>query len=208
LGEHELFINDFPSILRIGMVLGSTHMLIAKFPAVLAGILFMSSVSAQAMEFADRPGIAVASSLPAIQVASVGDLARRQIHQPKSLLGTDEKTMAIVNSILAMLAEPEGPGRLSAEFSADVKASGVKFEFGPGELASWLKPTATAVAMKFEDRRRPITARFKALTTISSKITDHHIFTSSLAKVKPPVGLHVRPGAMKVAGEALHRGTD
>ena len=69
--------------------------------------------------------------------------------------------MAIVNSILAMLAEPEGPGRLSAEFSADVKPSGVKFEFGPGELASWLKPTATTVAMKFEDRRRPITALIK-----------------------------------------------
>lgn len=172
-------------------------MLMVKVPAVLAAVLFMASVSAQAMEFADRPGIAVASSLPAIQVASVGDLARRQIHQPKSLLGTDEKTMAIVNSILARLAEPEGPGRLSAEFSAVVKPSGVKFEFGPGELASWLKPTATTVAMKFEDRRRPITA-------ISIKNADRQ-FTSSVARAKTPFGLHVRPDAVEVAWEALHR---
>ncbi len=183
-------------------------MLIAKVSAVVAAVLFMSSVSAQAMEFADRPGITVTSSLPAIQVASVGDLARRQIHQPKSLLGTDEKTMAIVNSILARLAQPEGPGRLSAEFSAVVKPSGVTFEFGPGELASWLKPTATAVAMNFKDRRRPITSEVKTLTTISIKNADHHIFTSSLARAKPPFGLHIRPGAVKVAGEALHRGTD
>ena len=34
-------------------------MLMAKVPAVLAAVLFMSSVSAQAMEFADRPGIVV-----------------------------------------------------------------------------------------------------------------------------------------------------
>jgi hypothetical protein len=214
--EHELFVNDFPSILRIGMVLGSTHMLMVKVPAVVAGILFMSSVSAQAMEFADRPGIAVdvARSVPATRPIFSDDYSRRQINLHDILLlgpvagqklGDRPRPISLVRIRVTRGMSENRPGRLSAEFSAVVKPSGVKFEFGPGELASWLKPTATAVAVNFEDRRRPISARFKSLTTVNSNIADHHIFTSSFARVKPPVGLHVRPGAMKVAGEALHR---
>src|SRR5687767_15076232 len=87
----------------------SSHMMNRKISALVAAVMVMTSVSAQAMEFADRPRVLV-RSVPAVQASLVGDLARRQIHQPKSLLGTDKGTMAILNSIFELLAAAEGPG--------------------------------------------------------------------------------------------------
>jgi hypothetical protein len=177
-------------------------MLILKVPAVIAAVLFMSSVSAQAMEFADRPGVTfdVVSAGKAIQVTQSDDCSRRQIHKLNVLL-TSARTKLVgrPGTILNVIQNSERPGRLSAEFSNVDKRSGFRFEYGPGELASWLKPTATAVAMKFEDRPGPSTARFKTLAAVSG---DSHILTSSLAKPKPPVGVHVRPSAFCVGSIA------
>lgn len=154
----------------------------AKVSAVIAAVLFMSSVSAQAMEFADRPGMPVVRSMPTLQVTS--DLARRQINQPKSLLGSDEKAMAILDSIFALLAEPEGPGRLSAEFSPVVVDSG-NFERRPIMIGSRMNDAIRRAAMRFEDRPRHAVTR---------KFVDH-IVTSSVRKSKVPFGLHSRPSA-------------
>ena len=162
-------------------------MLNAKVAAVIAAVLVMSSVSAHAMEFADRPGMTVVSSMPALQVTSVGDLARRQINEHKSLLGTDAGTMGIVNSILALLAEPKGSGRLSAEFSP-VAVNHGNFEHRPIMVGSSIKVTIGRSAMRFEDRPGLATVR------LTNKAVDQ-IVTSSVRKTKAPFGLHSRPNA-------------
>jgi hypothetical protein len=154
-------------------------MLNGKISALVAAVLVMTSASAQAIEFADRPGMPVVSSMTALQTPSVGDLTRRQIHQPKSLLGTDERAMAILNSILA-LAAPEGPGRLSAEFSQVVSDTG-NFELRPIMIGSSIKYTVRHAAMRFEDRPGP---------AITSKLVDQ-IVTSSV-KTKASFGRHNR----------------
>ncbi len=159
-------------------------MLNAKVSAVVAAVLVMSSASVQAMEFGDRPGMSVVSSSPTVQVASVGDLARRQIGQPKSLLGIDEQTLGIVNAILATSAATEGPGRLSAEFSAVAVSSG-DFEHRPIMIGSRIKDTVKRAAMRFENRPGP---------ALSGKIVDR-IITSSMKKLKAPVELHDQSNA-------------
>lgn len=166
-------------------------MLKAKVSAICAAVWVMCSVSAQAMEFGDRPGMTVVSSMPALQVASVGDLARRQINQSKSLLGTDERTMAILNSIFTLLAEPEGPGRLSAEFSPVVVPSG-NFEHRQIMIGSRIKNTIGRAATSFEDRPGPAAAGLP--TAVTTKLVDV-IVTSSVRKTKTPFGLHSRPNA-------------
>jgi len=104
-------------------------MLIAKVPAVVAAVLFMSSVSAQAMEFADRPGpiaenVTSALAIRAIQSEELADRPRPNLRQVWVAQGTFQTKL----------------GRLSAEFSAVAKSSRMKFEYGPGEVSSWLKP--------------------------------------------------------------------
>src|SRR5215217_3929105 len=75
------FVNDFCAILPIGMVLGSSHMVIIKVSTALAAILFVSSVSAQAMQFADRPGLIseMAGASAASHAMRSDDCSRRQI---------------------------------------------------------------------------------------------------------------------------------
>lgn len=155
-------------------------MLIAKVSAVVAAVLVMSSVSAHAMEFADRPGTRVANSMPVLEVSSEGDLARRQIHHPKSLLGTDKRTRDILESIVGLLAEREGPGRLSAEYSPFVVDFG-NFEHRPIMIGTTAKVATSRAAMKFEDRPR-------------HTVVDQ-IVTSSVRKSTVPFGLHRRPSA-------------
>lgn len=169
-------------------------MLNTKVTAVIVAVLALSSVSAQAMEFADRPGMAVVSSKPALQLASEGDSARRQINQRKSLLGADEGTMAIVNSILAGTPVTEGPGRLSAEFSPIAVNLG-NFEHRPVMIGSRIKGTVKRAAMRFEDRPGP---------ALNGKTMDR-IATSSVRRPKVPFGLHERPNAAEFASEASRR---
>jgi hypothetical protein len=170
------------------MVLGSFHMLIAKVPAAIAATLFLSSFSAQAMEFADRPGItfdAVSSlSMP------TDDYSRRQIDKLNIFLPVPvaetkliERPKPISNVIPTKLSQSEiRPGRLSAEFSAVAETSAMRFEYGPGLASSWLKPTATHIGMKVDYHPGPIANLFPTLAAVN--ITDHG-HTSSLTKTIP-----------------------
>ena len=63
-------------------------MSILRVPAVMAAVLFMSSVSAQAMEFADRPGVTfdVVGASSATRAMLTDDCSRRQINTYSILL--------------------------------------------------------------------------------------------------------------------------
>ena len=151
--------------------------------AVFAAVAIMSSVSAQAMEFGDRPGL---SSIGAIEIASVGDISRRQIGK-STAHGIDERTgLIILNTILAKFNETEGPGRLSAEFVlANARTQ------SHSDRPSWTStgrvqygPTVWA--------------------TVRTKTADR-IVTSSVRKTTIPYGLHRRPNAATFASGPLHR---
>jgi hypothetical protein len=174
-------------------------MVIAKVPAVVAAVLFMSSVSAQAMEFADRPGT---SSTGSIKIASVGDMSRRQIRQP-NILGRDRRTgLVVLNSILVNSNEGERPGRLSAEFIPIVSDG---LEYMPVRTSKGrVRYCPTSAAMRFEDRPGFAGARLGAQTTAGNTIADR-IVTSSVRKAKVPFGLHNRPSAKEFASEIFHR---
>jgi hypothetical protein len=232
-------------------------MLISKVPAVFAAVLFMSSVSAQAMEFADRPGMTfdVVSSLPAIHFILIDDYSRRQINnlnillpltvaqtrlavRPKlisnvistKLVQSDrpgrlsaefstasksigikvayrpwivssrinarlvERPKLVSNVIPTKLFQSDRPARLSAEFSAVTKGSGIKFGHRPWMVSSPIKLIATPAAMSFED---PISSRFRILAALKIKSEDRRTFTSSLTKIKTPYGAHVRPSSVE-----------
>jgi hypothetical protein len=166
-------------------------MLNAKVTAVVAAVLVMSSVSAQAIEFGDRPGIPVVRSMQAVQVTSAGDLARRQIDQPKSLLGADRQTMVILNSIFSLLSETEGRGRLSAEFSQ------VAVDFGNFERRTVMSgrkiKDISRRSITFADRPGLATARINP-ATLTDKLVDR-VVTSSVRSVKASFGRHSRPKA-------------
>jgi hypothetical protein len=166
-------------------------MLIVKVPAVVAVVLFLSSVSAQAMEFADRPGLNSAriSSPAAIRALLTDDCSRRQINNRNVLLPPPvtwtklaDRPSSISNRIQIPVAQAIRPGRLSAEFSTIARGPGIKFEYGPGVASGWLKPTATRTAMKFEHRPGPISHRFITSAAGSIKVRDRDDFTSSLTK--------------------------
>jgi hypothetical protein len=173
-------------------------MSIVKVPAVIAALLFLSSASAQAMEFADRPGLApkIINSLSAIPGTQTDDYSRRQINNHNVLLADTaplaklaDRPGPVSNLIRTNLSQSEDrPGRLSAEFSGVSVGSGIKFEHRPWMVSSRSKAITTRAAMRFEDRPGPMSNRFTA---------DHRGFTSSLAKTKTPFGLHVRPGAVE-----------
>ena len=132
-------------------------MLIAKVPAVIAAVLFMSSVSAKAMEFADRPGpISEITSALAVRAIQSEERSHRQINNENILHSVSVEWMKLADrprpisnfkQVWVVQAKIQNrPGRLSAEFSAVAKGSRMKFEYGPGDVTSWLKPTASPIA--------------------------------------------------------------
>jgi len=160
-------------------------MLLVKVPAVAAVVLFLSSVSAQAMEFADRPGLmsAMISSPAATRALLSDDCTRRQINNRSVLLPASvtwtklaDRPHSISTPIRMPAAEAILPGRLSAEFSAVAKGPGIKFEYGPGVASGWLKPTAAYIAG-------------------GSKTGDPDDFTSSVTKTTIPSGIEHREGS-------------
>lgn len=179
-------------------------MLIVKVPAVVAVVLFLSSVSAQAMEFADRPGLnsAMISSPAAIRALLTGDCSRRQINNrnvllPPSVTWTKlaDRPSSIANRTQIPVAQAIRPGRLSAEFSSVARKPGIKFEYGPGLASGWLKPSATHIAMKFEHRPGPISNRFITSAAGSIRVGDRDDFTSSLTKTTILPGIERREGS-------------
>jgi hypothetical protein len=178
------------------MVLGSSHMVIVKVPTVLAAILFVSSVSAQAMQFADRPGLIseMVGASAACHVLRSDDCSRRQIANGGILLSAllsapvtatklSDRPRPISSRIRIAAAETifeTRPGRLSAEFSAVAKSYGMKFEYGPGLESGWIKAAATRTAMSVG--HRPAN-RVTAWVVGSIKVGNRDDFTSSLTYV-------------------------
>jgi hypothetical protein len=74
---------------------------------------------------------------------------------------------------------------ISAEFSAVAKSSRMRFEYGPSEVSSWLKPTETRIALKASHHRSPIGNLFPSWAAINIKFADRG-FTSSLTKINIP----------------------
>jgi hypothetical protein len=163
-----------------------------KVPTALAVMLFISTVSAQAMQFADRPGLiseGVSSSAAARALPS-DDCLRRQITDRHVLLshpvaGTKlaDRPRPISNRIRIAAAEmmfETRPGRLSAEFSAVAKSHGMRFEYGPGMASGWLKAAADRTAIRFE--HRPAN-RFTKWAAGSIKVRNRDDFTSSVTRM-------------------------
>jgi hypothetical protein len=178
-------------------------MLIVRVPAVVAAVLFMSCVSAKAMEFADRPGMTldVISSLPAVRLILNDDYSRRQINNLNILLPTTltqtrqvERPKPVSNIIPAKLSWSDRPGRLSAEFSAVNKKFGIKFGHRLWMASSSIKPTAKPPAISFED---PTLSRFRILAALKIRSEDRRGFTSSLAKINTAYNTHTPPSSVE-----------
>jgi hypothetical protein len=190
--ERELFVNDFHAILCTGTWFQEfLIMVILKVQAVMAAVLFMS-VSADAMEFADRPGTMFELSAPrAIRSMPADDCLRRQIDSHVILLPAQAaerkfsdrpRPVSRVPVRLSATMSGDRRGRLSAEFSAIARGSVIRFEHWAGVVSSRLGPIPAPTAMRFENRPGPILNRFKALAAVSNKFADRRGFTSSLVK--------------------------
>jgi hypothetical protein len=145
-------------------------MVIAKASTALAAILFISSVSAQAMEFAERPGpiSEMVSSSKAARALPSDDCLRRQL-----------SNLNVLSALATGTKLADRPSPISPR---------IRFEYGPGPASSWLKPVA-ATAITFEVRPGPIPNRLTASTARGIKAGD---FTSSLTKAT--ILYAIRPG--------------
>jgi hypothetical protein len=179
-------------------------MLILKAPAIIAAVLLMSAVSAKAMEFADRPDLVSRVSIPStVRSMPSVDHLRRQIDNhvillPVAAAGTKlaDRPRPISNLIHARVARMifrDRPGRLSVEFSAVSKDSGIRFENRPSQVSNHFDPTATHTAMRFEDRPG-----------------DRSGFTSSLSKAPTPLAIRTTRGveSWRSRTGAQHRNVD
>jgi hypothetical protein len=166
-------------------------MVIIKVSTALAAILLVTSVSAQAMQFADRPGLiseTVRASAASRAVRS-DDRSRRQIARdvllsaPVTATKLADRPRPISNRIQIAVTEvmiDTRPGRLSAEFSAVARSYGMRVEYGPGMASGWVEAAATHTAMKFD---HPPTNRFTAWAAGNIKVGNRDDFTSSLTNV-------------------------
>jgi hypothetical protein len=207
--DGELLINYFGAILRIAWLGEFLTMLIAKVPAVVAAVLFMSSVSAQAMEFADRPLLIWKTSTTALTVRAMQteEGLRRKVNNHDVILpvsstwmklGNPPRPISNLNRVwVEQLTFQNRPGRLSAEFSVVAKSFRMRFEYGPGETSSWLNSNATPIVMKFAHHLGQIGNLFPPLAAENIKFADHG-FTSSLPKIEGPAGFCV--GSMAPCG--------
>jgi hypothetical protein len=187
----ERFVNDFRAILPIVMAWGVSHMVIVKVPTALAAMLFISA-SAQAMQFADRPGLSseIISASAAGRAVRSDDFSRRQIAHRNVLLTAPvtaaklaDRPRPVSNRIRIAVTEmmfESRPGRLSAEFSAVTKSYGMKFEYGPGMASGWLEAAATRTAIRFD--HRPVT-RSTAWAVGNIQVGSRDDFTSSLTRI-------------------------
>lgn len=183
-------------------------MLILRVPAVIAAVLFMSSASAQALEFVDRQGpiSGAFNSSSAVRAIPGDDHSRRQINDAVLLLPATvaetkladrPRPVSLVRIRVASMMFGKGPGRLSAEFSAIATASRIRFDHRLGVISNHFEPIAMATAVRFENRPGPISNRFKTSPDVSIKFADRRGFTSSLPESTTPFGLHVRPSSVE-----------
>jgi hypothetical protein len=135
-------------------------MIILSVPAVLAA-LFISSVSAEAAGFANRPDMLDRASPPPVVHAS-HDVSRRQINGHSALRTASITAIKLphrptpVSNFRSKKASVEiagGAGRLSPEFSPVIRRSVVIFK-------SWSRLGSSRYsAMTFKDQARPMAKR-------------------------------------------------
>ena len=139
-------------------------MLILGVPAVMAVVLFMSSVSTQAMEFADRPGpiSGTFSSPTPVHVMPSEDRLRRQISSHIAL-----RPIASVSTQAMEFADRPGPisGAFSSPTPVHVMPSEDRLRRQINSHIA-LRPIASVStqAMEFADRPGPISGAFSSPT--------------------------------------------
>jgi hypothetical protein len=155
--------------------LGSSHMVIAKVPAVVAAVLFMSSVSAQAMEFANRPGVmsevlASSSAILAMPIEDRGQVNHRVV-RPATVPGIRpaSRHRPVSKSI---------PTRMAA----------MMFVHSLGPISHGVSAFSSS-GIKFENRPGPVN-RFKELAAGKNKLEGHPDFTSSLSRATTSSDIH------------------
>jgi|SRR5215207_480823 len=181
-------------------------MLIVKVPAVVAAVLFMS-VSAHAMEFANRLGTISETFTTALNVRAMQSKERphRQITNHTILMPVSvawiklaDRPKPISKRIwVVKMTLQNSPGRLSDEFSAAARSSRIKFEYGPGEVSSWFKLAATPVIMGFDHHLSPIGNLFPPLAFEDITFADRGL-TSSLTKANIPSEIWPRNGSARL----------
>jgi hypothetical protein len=182
-------------------------MLILRVPAVIAAVLFMSSVSAQALEFVDRPGpiSGVFNAPSAVRAIPSGDHSRRQINDAvlflpatvaETKLADRPRPVSLVRIRVASMIFGKGPGRLSAEFSAVSRDASIRFEHRPAMVTQHFKPTVT-IATRFGNRPDAMLNRFKASAAVSFKFEDRPGFASSPEKTTTPIEFHAQPSSVE-----------
>jgi hypothetical protein len=181
-------------------------MLIVKVPAVVAAVLFMS-VSAHAMEFANRPGSISETFTTALTVRAMQneERLRSQISNHTILMPVSVAWMKLADRprpisnptrvwVVKMTLQNRS-GRLSDEFSAAAISSRIKFEYGPDEVSSWFKLAAST--MGFDHHQSPIGNLFPPLADEDITFADRG-FTSSLPKTNIPSEIWSRNGSARL----------
>lgn len=140
---------------------------------VVALVLMMSSASAEAMEFGDRPGLTSGVSSAPLSASVSQDRFRRQVDSYSFLDQsaavrlnlTDRPRPLFTVMDEAMVSSNQGPGRLSAEFN--VASWTVTFK----GASIHRKPNVVIGGMRFEDRPGPISNHSTvAKTTTRTKL--------------------------------------
>jgi hypothetical protein len=129
-------------------------MMILRVPAVVAAVLFMSSVSVEAAGFADRPDMLYGNALQQIVHVSK-DRLRRQISSHIVFPTAPRLILNFVRIPKIHVALAMTPGRLSPEFSPAIRRPAVNFEtwsrLGSGRYS----------AMTFKDQPGPMSKRVR-----------------------------------------------
>jgi hypothetical protein len=150
---------------------------------VVALVLMMSSASAEAMEFGDRPGLPHGASSARLSASVSQDRLRRQIDGYTALeqravvrLKITDRPRPLFTMIdNAVLSSRDRPGRLSAEFSRASWTSIIK----PASIHR--KPNVVIGTMKFEDRPGNVSNRFKDVAAVRIKFEDHRKLSTAFA---------------------------
>jgi hypothetical protein len=171
--------------------------------AAIFAILLMSSVSAKAMEFGDRPGMAGVSLPPARNVTLSDDRMRRQIggrttiaaikNAQSKLADRPRPVSNIVGKRVSSIIK-DGLGRLSQEFI--IVSADSQFRTSLRHPVSIRrKPIVVFGSMRFDDHPGSMSNGFKDMTAATINIgghPDHKVRLQSVVPVQPVMLLALR----------------
>lgn len=141
--------------------------------AAIFAILLMSSVSAEAMEFGDRPGLVAEHRSPVVRHKTAStDRVRRQVDDlvrfkiGGSMLAERQRPVSMVIHTPLDSLMRDRPGRLSPEFTAVSESSHIRLD-SRHSASIPRKPAVMIVGMRFEDRPGASSVGFANITTAS-----------------------------------------